>query len=103
MVQAVGHSMEPKIKDGSYCLFEAHVKCNDGDIILAEIPDKDMEYGGSYTIKKYTRTKAVIDGIEQRVSGTLIPINKDYEEMYYDLDSPDLFGCAGVFKKVIHI
>lgn len=103
IVQAVGHSMEPKIKDGSYCLFEAHVKCNDGDIILAEIPDKDMEYGGSYTIKKYTRTKAVIDGIEQRVSGTLIPINKDYEEMYYDLDSPDLFGCAGVFKKVIHI
>lgn len=101
IVQAVGDSMEPIITGGDYCLFEAKRKCEDGDIILAEIPDRDMDYGGSYTIKKYKRTKAVVDGIEQRVSATLIPLNKEYEEMYYDLSSPELFGCAGVFKKVI--
>lgn len=50
--------MEPKINDGDYCVFTYGTSFYDGDIILAEIPDRDSEYGGSFTIKKYTREKS---------------------------------------------
>lgn len=103
VVQAKGHSMEPTINDGDYCIFAYGTSFYDGDIILAEIPDIDSEYGGSFTIKKYTRAKAVVDGVEQKVSVTLVPINPDYEPMSFDLESEDKPNMVGTFRKVIRL
>lgn len=103
VVQAKGHSMEPKIQDGDYCVFAFGTSFYDSDIILAEIPDRDSEYGGSFTIKKYTRTKAVVDGIEQKVSVTLVPLNPDYEPMSFDLESEEKPNMVGTFRKVIRL
>ncbi|MBQ0020901.1 MAG: HNH endonuclease [Bacteroidales bacterium] len=103
VVQAKGHSMEPKIKDGDYCVFAYGTSFYNGDIILAEIPDKDSEYGGSFTIKKYTREKAVVDGVEQKVSVTLVPLNPDYEPMSFDLESEEKPNMVGTFRKVIRL
>ena len=103
VVQAKGHSMEPKINDGDYCVFAYGTAFYDGNIILAEIPDKDSDYGGSFTIKKYTREKAVVDGFEQKVSVTLVPLNPDYDSMSFDLESEDKPNMVGVFRNVICI
>ena len=103
VVQAQGHSMEPTINDGDYCVFAHDTSFYERDIILAEIPDMDSEYGGSFTIKKYAREKSIVDGIEQKVSITLAPINSDYDTMSFDIESEDKPKMVGVFRKVIGI
>lgn len=60
VVQAVGHSMEPRINDGDYCVFERYSPVNagsrDGKIVLAkDIAEFDDDYSGRFTIKKYHR------------------------------------------------
>lgn len=60
VVQAVGHSMEPKINDGDYCVFERYTPDNagsrEGKIVLAkDITEYDDDYSGRFTIKKYHR------------------------------------------------
>lgn len=101
VVQAKGHSMEPRIKDGDYCVFVNETAFYEGDIILAEIPDKDNEYGGSFTIKKYMRVKALVDGVEEKISVTLFPLNHDYAPISFDLESEEKPNMVGIFRKVI--
>lgn len=60
VIQAVGHSMEPKIHDGDYCVFEWYTLENagsrEGKIVLAkDITEFDDDYSGRFTIKKYHR------------------------------------------------
>lgn len=60
VVKAVGHSMEPKINDGDYCVFEWYTPDNagsrEGKIVLAkDITESDDDYSGRFTIKKYHR------------------------------------------------
>ncbi len=60
VVQAVGHSMEPKINDGDYCVFEWYTPDNagsrEGKIVLAkDLTDYDDDYSGRFTIKRYHR------------------------------------------------
>jgi phage repressor protein C with HTH and peptisase S24 domain len=59
IIQAVGHSMEPRIHDGDYCLFQRYQGgSREGKIILAEHQGSvDSEYEGSYSIKEYHSTK----------------------------------------------
>lgn len=68
VVQAVGHSMEPKINDGDYCVFERYAPdsagSREGKIVLAkDITEFDDDYSGRFTIKKY-----------HRVSGNLVEL-----------------------------
>lgn len=60
VVRAVGHSMEPRIKDGDYCVFEWYTPekagSREGKIVLAkDITEYDDDYSGRFTIKKYHR------------------------------------------------
>lgn len=101
VIQAKGSSMMPRIKDGQYCVFEHGTSFYEDDIILAEIPNKDYDYGGSYTIKKYHREKGIVDGAVQKTSITLFPINKDHEPMTYAFDELSDLKMVAVFKGVI--
>lgn len=101
IVQAKGHSMESKIQDGDYSLFEHGTSFYENDIILAEIPNKDTDYGGAFTIKKYTRKKNIIGGVYQHSAITLEPLNDDYEPMEFDMDPGHDLQMVGVFKKTI--
>lgn len=87
VVQAVGHSMEPKINDGDYCVFESYSPINagsrEGKIVLAkDITGFDDDYSGSFTIKQYHRVSD--DKVELRSINdghptfTLEP-NEEYE------------------------
>lgn len=102
VVQAKGRSMEPRISDGDYCVFEYGTSFHEGDIILAEIPEKDFDYGGSFTIKKYTRTKGLVDGHEVKTSITLHPLNSDFEPLVYDMETGADIKMVGVLKTVIN-
>lgn len=82
VAKVVGHSMEPLISDGSFCVFSADVSgSRHGKIVLAQHRDiHDSESGGSYTVKKYkSKKKFEKDGSWRHEEIILEPLNKDYE------------------------
>ena len=59
VVQVVGKSMEPRIPDGSFCVFVAPVTgTRQGKIVLAQLlSDTDPETGQRFTVKRYASEK----------------------------------------------
>lgn len=104
VVQAVGHSMEPRINDGDYCLFRSYSGgSREGKIVLAEnIGGVDEDYSGSYTIKEYHSTKSFNEfGEWQHESITLKSLNRLYDSISIDSEGADEFRIIGEFVEVI--
>lgn len=61
VAQVIGKSMEPLIKDGSYCIFRFNPQGpRRNKIVLAQHHSiSDPETGGSYTVKRYRSEKSV--------------------------------------------
>lgn len=82
VVQAIGHSMEPRIHDGDYCVFRANPAGSRQDkIVLVQHRDfYDDDFGGAYSIKKYS-SKKNDDPVEawKHEKIDLIPLNSDYK------------------------
>jgi type I restriction enzyme R subunit len=59
VAQVVGESMNKRIPDGAYCLFEANpAGSRQGKVVLAQHRDiQDPELGGNYTVKVYKSEK----------------------------------------------
>jgi len=59
VARVFGQSMEPRIKDKSYCIFRVNVVgSRQNKIVLAELRGvADPETGGAYTVKKYKSKK----------------------------------------------
>jgi len=59
VAQVIGRSMEPRIPDGAWCLFQSPVEgARQGRIVLVQHRDiHDPETGGSYTVKRYESKK----------------------------------------------
>ncbi|MFQ5699639.1 MAG: type ISP restriction/modification enzyme [Myxococcota bacterium] len=92
VAHVVGHSMEPKIADGSYCLFRAPVEgSRQGKILLVQHHDiHDPETGGSFTVKRYSSEKVTNpDGTWRHTKVTLSPLNPEYEPIVLTPDSED--------------
>ena len=100
LVHAKGNSMLPKISDGNLCVFEyKEGTADEGDIVLMECTQYDMEYGGKYTIKKYTRGE---EGTLWNRNIILRPLNTtDYEPIYLNTDDDSRYKVVGVLKKVL--
>jgi len=82
VAKVVGHSMEPKIPDGSFCLFQAPVAgSRQGKMVVVELRDAiDPETGQRYTVKRYDSEKASDEDHGWRhLSVTLSPLNPEYE------------------------
>lgn len=99
VAHVVGKSMEPKIPDGSFCVFRAHPEgSRQGKIVLVQHHDiDDPETGGSYTIKVYTRTEeAIVPNTNWKRKVVLLkPINPDYEPIRLtDADENDVHIIA---------
>ena len=92
-----GHSMEPKITDGSWCLFRpCPAGTREGRIVLVQFNSLgDPEDGGRFTVKKYHSEKTVTeDGwSHQRVQ--LLPINPDYPPIEVDPDEASEMVIVG--------
>ncbi|MBU0756309.1 MAG: DUF1998 domain-containing protein, partial [Planctomycetes bacterium] len=93
VAQVVGKSMEPRIPDGSWCLFTRQVAgSRNGRILIVQHRDiADPETGGSYTIKEYRRPPQDV-GEENALSGTiqLMPANNDFEPIIIENDLDEI-------------
>ena len=99
-VHAKGHSMKPKIKDGDICVFEWYRTGSRNDqIVLTECKEKDLDYGGMYTIKKYHSEKTVTEEGWQHTKVELIPLNKEFNTILLDEESE--YRTIGILKCVL--
>ncbi len=80
IAQVKGRSMEPRIRDGAYCVFRAKPQgSRQGKIVLAQCRDMaDPETGGSYTVKRYRSEKRVRGDEWEHERIVLEPLNPDY-------------------------
>lgn len=116
VAQVVGHSMEPFIPDGVWCLFAAPVTgSRQGRIVLVQHRDiHDPETGGSYTVKRYRSQKTLFGDRMASDEGTwhhsviyLEPLNPDYQpivlkdvgegEVRVIAELVEVLGNAGTF------
>ena len=98
------HSMEPRIHDGDYCLFQRYQGgSREGKIILAEHQGSvDSEYEGSYSIKQYHSTKKYNEfGEWEHESIALHPLNRLYEPIILSPEDIEDFCIIGEFVKVV--
>ena len=99
-VHAKGDSMQPKIQDGDICVFEWYrAGSRNGEIVLTECSEKDLDYGGMYTIKKYHSEKLVTEEGWQHTKVELVPLNKNYDTI--ELDGETEYRTIGVLKCVL--
>ena len=99
-VHAKGNSMQPKIQDGDICVFEWYrAGSREGEIVLTECNEKDIDYGGMYTIKKYHSEKLVTEEGWRHTKVELLPLNKDYDVI--ELNGDEEYRTIGVLKCVL--
>lgn len=94
-----GRSMEPLIPDGAYVLFQHPVRnIRDGVVLLVQSQSvHDPETGGSYTVKRYRRTRA-----NSASEGTrLEPDNPESDPIIIPADSADDIRPVAEFIEVI--
>ncbi len=74
-----GKSMEPKIRDGSWCLFRPCPQgSRKGRIVLVQFNSRgDQEDGGRFTVKKYHSVKTVSEDGWKHECIQLLPLNSD--------------------------
>lgn len=97
IVHAEGKSMEPKIKDGSLCVFNRRDMggSRNGKIVLVE----SNKYDCRHVIKEYHSTKTQTDEGWYHNSITLHSLNPDFEDINLTEDDEPLI--AGFFVTVI--
>lgn len=91
VAKVVGQSMEPRIADGSYCLFRRYLGgSREGKIVLAQSQEMtDPENGASYTVKVYHSEKAVEDGHWQHATIELKPLNPAFKPIQLQPQTQD--------------
>ena len=105
VVQASGHSMEPRIHDGDYCVFNKNVAgTRQGKIVLVQHHNfYDSDYTGAYSIKEYSSVKSYDEfGKWQHEKIELLPLNKDYNPIVIDAEEAEDFRVIGEFVGVIN-
>lgn len=103
VAKVVGRSMEPKIKDGSYCLFTfGVVGSRAGRIVLAQHSSiSDPETGGSYTVKKYWSEKTTTEDSWKHERIRLLPINPEFTPIEIPADNDEKINTIAEFVRVL--
>lgn len=101
VAQVVGKSMEPRIPDGSFCLFRGPVAgTRQGMIVLAALRAAvDPETDERWTIKRYASRKRVEGDSWRHERITLSPLNPDFEPI--EVDSRDDFRVVAEFLEAL--
>ena len=84
--------MEPRIKDGDFCVFNRNVAgSRQGKIVLVEHTNYyDPDYSGAYSIKIYTSKKGYDEFDNwQHEEIELKPLNRDYNPIILTPDDAD--------------
>jgi hypothetical protein len=94
VAQVVGRSMEPRIPDGSLCVFRAGVTgSRQGRLVLVEKLD-ETELGSRFTVKRYARYEPRPgspegESAERTAKIRLEPLNPDFEGFDLEPSDPD--------------
>ncbi|MFC1678690.1 DNA/RNA helicase domain-containing protein [Elusimicrobiota bacterium] len=98
IAQVKGKSMEPTIKDGSYCIFrlESGGSRNGKAVLIQSNKVEDPENGGKYTVKRYFSEKTNFpDGTWRHKRITLSPDNREYPDIILeDIDPAEFIVVA---------
>ncbi|MBS5876056.1 MAG: DUF2075 domain-containing protein [Prevotella sp.] len=106
IIQAVGHSMEPIIHDGDYCVFRANpAGSRQGKIVLTQHHNfYDTDYSGSYSIKIYSSKKTYDEyGNWAHEEICLQPKNSSYSPIIINEEESDEFRIVGEFVGIVHL
>lgn len=102
-VYAKGNSMFPRIQDGDICVFEWYIAgSRNGEIVLSQSIEDDIDYGGKYTIKKYYSEKVVTEEGWEHTGIQLQSLNPDYQSIDISQDNARNLRTIGILKAVIH-
>lgn len=104
IVRIVGHSMEPRINDGDFCVFQANpAGSRQGMIVLAQHRGYfDEDNAGSYSVKEYHSTKKYDEyGNWEHETIELRPYNPDYNPIVLTPDDIDDFRIVGGFVGIL--
>jgi hypothetical protein len=104
VVQASGHSMEPRINDGDFCVFRANpAGSRQGKIVLVQHHNfYDSDYAGAFSIKEYSSSKSYDEfGSWQHEKIELLPLNKDYNPIIINAEEAEDFRVIGELVGVI--
>jgi len=104
VAQVRGRSMEPRIPDGAYCLFEGPVVgSRRGRNVLVELTDrKDPDTGERFTVKRYESEKVEAeDGTWRHTRITLKPLNPAYQAIELTAEDEDSVRVIAEFTEVI--
>lgn len=104
IAQVAGKSMEPTIRDGSWCLFRfERGGSRNGLIVLVESRRvSDPETQNSFTIKRYKSEKEQLPGDKWRHKRiTLSPDNKEFKDIVLENVNGDDFRVVAEFMKVL--
>jgi superfamily II DNA or RNA helicase len=101
--RVVGHSMEPRIPAGTYCLFKSPVTgSRQGRIVLVQHRDvQDPETGGCYTVKVYESEKSSKGEPWAHTRITLRPLNKSYQPVVLTPEDEGAVTVAAEFVGVL--
>lgn len=100
VIRACGDSMEPKISDGDYCVFEVYSGgSRNGEIVLTQCDHMDDDYDCFYTIKKYYSEKVQSEyGEWQHSKVELRSLNPAYPDIILQEDEDRQFRTIGIYK-----
>jgi uncharacterized protein len=98
--------MEPKIPDGSICIFrggEALAGTRQGRIVLVALRDSvDPETGGRLTVKRYCSERVEEEpGILRQARIVLSPLNPEYDAIVLEHADEGQLCVAGEFVAVV--
>jgi hypothetical protein len=102
--QVVGHSMEPLVPDGSYCLFRPVPAGSrqSRKLLVWHAGVTDSDNGGEYTLKVYSSKKVVSDDGEwEHDYITLKPLNPNYQPLVLEPKEAGLVRAVAEFVAVI--
>ena len=101
--RVVGHSMEPRIPSGSFCLFRpCPAGSREGKLLLVQVNTHESpEDGGRYTVKRYHSKKESMQDGWQHTSIELQPLNPRYKPIVITADDADAVRVIGEFVCVI--
>jgi len=104
VAQVVGRSMEPMIPDGSWCLFQSPVAgTRQGRVVLVQHRDiRDLETGGSYTVKRYQSEKESDgSGSWRHTEIQLLPENPEFAPLVLKDVPEDQLRVVAEFVEII--
>jgi hypothetical protein len=98
VAHVVGRSMEPRIPDGSACIFRAPVTgSRNGRLLLIE-KSGETDFSSRYTVKRYARQGSLVESAARESAIRLEPLNKEFPA--FDLTA-DEFRVIAEFLQVL--